>query len=343
VLVPVSQFVVGGLAFGTTLALIPLVTRVAAVTEITAAPRDDRLHTSPTPYLGGVAIILAAIGMSPFLEEWKAEAVVILAGALLLAIVGLLDDMRNLSPAPRLAVEVLAALLAASAGAHVELFGGPVDIVLTVIWLVGVTNAFNIVDNMDGAAGGIAAATALGLAVAAGLEEQVLVGGMAALVAGACLGFLVHNWHPAKIFMGDAGTLPLGYLLAAIALKLRFPAPHASSIAAVVLFTAPALFDTTLVVISRTARNKPIYQGGTDHTSHRLLRLGWSTHVVAGLITAVAAGAAALGVLVGRGVLPALPVMAPGAVIGIVLLGLLLRLPAEPARSTPHDASARHN
>ena len=157
-----------------------------------------------------MAIILVAAGVSPFLTEWKSEAAVILGGAALLGVVGLLDDIRYLQPGPRLAAEILAALLAAGVGAHVDLFGGGIDVALTVLWLVGVTNAFNLVDNMDGAAGGIAAATAVGLAVAAGLEDQVLVGGLAAVVAGACLAFLVHNWHPAKIFLGDAGTLPLG-------------------------------------------------------------------------------------------------------------------------------------
>lgn len=338
-----GQFVLGGLAFAATLALIPLVTRVAVLSNVTAAPRDDRLHTNPTPYLGGVAIVLVAFAVSPFLDQWEAEAVVILAGALLLGVVGLLDDIRNLPPAPRLIAEVIAALMAAAVGAKVDLFGGAIDIALTVLWLVAVTNAFNIVDNMDGAAGGIAAASAVGLAVAAGMQEQVLVGGMAAVTAGACLGFLVHNWYPAKIFMGDAGTLPLGYLLAAIALKLRFPAPHASSIAAIVLFTAPALFDMTLVVISRTARGKPVYQGGVDHTSHRLLRLGWSTHLVAGLITATAAATATLGVLVGREVVPALPVVVPGLAVGVALLVLLLRLPAEPTLAPTNDATAHHN
>lgn len=338
-----GQFILGGLAFVATLALIPLVTRVAVLTESTAAPRNDRLHTNPTPYLGGVAIVIALIGLSPFLAGWETEAVVILGGALLLGIVGLFDDIGTVTPAKRLAAEVFAALMAATAGAHVQLFGGPLDIVLTVAWLVGVTNAFNLIDNMDGAAGGMAAAGAAGLAVAAGLEDQILVGGLAAVVAGACLGFLVYNWHPARIFMGDAGALPLGFLLAAIALKLRFPAPHSSSITAIVLFTAPALFDTTLVTISRVARGKPVYQGGTDHTSHRLLRLGWSPHLVAGLITAAAAIAAALGVLVGRKVLPALPVALPLGLLGAILLGLLLRLPAEPEVASANDSKARRN
>lgn len=311
--------------------LVPLVHRVAVLNQVTAAPRPDRLHTNPTPYLGGVAIVLVATAATPFLVKWQAEAAVIIAGAVLLGVVGLLDDLFTLRPAPRLAAEIFAALMAAGAGARVHLLGGgPVDIALTVVWLVVVTNAFNLVDNMDGAAGGIASAAALALAFTAGLNGQVLVGGLAAVVAGTCLAFTLYNWHPARIFMGDAGALPLGYLLAAIALKLRFPVPHVASVTAVVLFTAPALFDTTLVVISRSRRHVPVYVGGTDHTSHRLLRLGWSTHVVAGLITAMSALCGGLGVLVGRGVVPALPVAVPVAVLGVAALVSLLRLPAEP-------------
>jgi UDP-GlcNAc:undecaprenyl-phosphate GlcNAc-1-phosphate transferase len=329
--VPLSVVILGIGAFGATLAVVPLVHRVAVLNNVTAAPRADRLHTNPTPYLGGVAIVVVATAASSFISEWKGEALVIIAGALLLGVVGLLDDLRSLPPGPRVAAEVLAALMAAAAGAHVQIFGGVTDTALTVVWLVGVTNAFNLVDNMDGAAGGIASAAAVALTITAALNGQVLVGGLAAVVAGTCVAFLIYNWHPARIFMGDAGALPLGYLLAAIALKLRFPVPHASSITAVVLFAAPALFDTTLVVISRTTRHKPVYIGGTDHTSHRLLRLGLSTRVVATLITAASAACAALGVVVGRGVVPALPVVVPVALAGVGGLALLLRLPSEPA------------
>jgi UDP-GlcNAc:undecaprenyl-phosphate GlcNAc-1-phosphate transferase len=328
-------------AFVATLALIPLTQRVALLNDVTAAPRADRLHTQPTPYLGGVAIVLVAVAASPFVGEWQAEAAVIVGGALLLGVVGLLDDLYNLPPTPRLVAEVSAALLAASVGAHVQIFGGAVDIVLTVVWFVGVTNAFNLVDNMDGAAGGIASATAVALAITAGLGDQTLVGGLAAVVAGSCLAFLIYNWHPARIFMGDAGALPLGYLLAAIALKLRFPVEHFASVTAIVLFTAPALFDTTLVVISRLARHRPIYVGATDHTSHRLLRLGIPTRTVASLITLMSAACAGLGVAVGRGTLPALPTALPIATIGVLGLVALLRLPAvAPAPTNSHGTPA---
>jgi UDP-GlcNAc:undecaprenyl-phosphate GlcNAc-1-phosphate transferase len=327
--VPVSVYVLGVAAFAATLVVIPLARRVAVLNNVTSMPRSDRLHDAPTPYLGGVPIVLVAAAASPFVGEWQLEAAVIVGGALLLGVVGLLDDIHNLRPAPRLIAEVGAALAAAAAGAHVQIFGGAIDVVLTVVWFVGVTNAFNIIDNMDGAAAGIASATALALLMTAALNEQVLVGGLAAVVAGTCLAFLIYNWHPARIFMGDAGSLPLGYLLAAIALKLRFPVEHFASITAVALFTAPAIFDTTLVVISRTVHHRPIYIGGTDHTSHRLLRLGIPTRTVASLITLSAAACAALGVAVGRGALDPLPVILPLALVAAFGLVALLRLPSE--------------
>ena len=148
------------------------------------------------------------------------------------------------------------------------------NVVVSVIALVVLTNSFNLLDNMDSAAGAIAATIATALAVTALLEGQILVGGLAVVVASASLGFLVYNWHPASIFMGDAGSLFLGFLLAVIALKLRTGVGHFPSAVAAVLLVAPAVLDTTLVVISRVRSGRPIYIGGTDHSSHRLMLLG---------------------------------------------------------------------
>ncbi len=338
-----SVVVLGIGTFVATLVVIPLAQRVAVLNDVTSVPSPDRLHTSPTPYLGGVPIVLVAAAASPFVGQWQTEAAVSVGGALLLGGGGLLDDIRQLRPAPRIVAEVAAALLAVAFGAHVEIFGGAVDVVLTVVWFVGVTNAFNLIDNMDGAAGGIASATAVSLTVSATLGGQVLVGGLAAVVAGSCVAFLIYNWHPARIFMGDAGALPLGYLLAAIGLKLRFPVEHTASVTAIVLFTAPALFDMTLVVISRASQGRPIYVGGTDHASHRLLRLGIPTRVVAALIIAAAAICGALGVAVGRGSLPALPVAVPMALIGVAGLIALLRLPADAPAAIDSNGTPAHS
>jgi UDP-GlcNAc:undecaprenyl-phosphate GlcNAc-1-phosphate transferase len=307
------------------LVLVPLVRRVAIGYDITDRPAPTKLHTGPTPYLGGVAIAVAAIATSAFLQGWKAEAAVIIIGGLLVGLAGLIDDMRTLSPVIRVAVEIGAGLMAAAAGARVQLFGNALDWVITVVWLVVITNAFNLLDNMDGAAGLIAAVTAVSLATAAGLEGQWLVGGLAAVVGGACTGFLAYNWHPARIFMGDAGSLFIGYLLAVIALKLRFAVPHTESITAVLLFAGPALFVTTLVVLSRISRRHPIYLGGTDHTSHRLLRLGLGPRAVSMVLAAVCVVSCTLGILVGRGVLGAQAVLLPVLVSGGIALLWLLR------------------
>ena len=184
------------------------------------------MHKDPTPYLGGVAIALAAASCSLVLPSWKGDATIIVAAALLVGALGLVDDVRTVRPSIRLVVETLAALAAVSAGARVQLFGDVPDIALTILWIVVITNTFNLLDNMDGAVGSMVPTIAAALAATALLEGQVLVGGMAIVVAAACLGFLLYNWSPASIFMGDAGSLFLGFLLAVISLKLRTGRPN---------------------------------------------------------------------------------------------------------------------
>lgn len=314
-------------AFVAVVALVPLVRRVALAYGVTDAPAQGKLHSSATPYLGGIAVALAVLGCSAFLPEWSEQAAAVLVGALAVGLAGLVDDMRTLGPGRRLVVESLAAAVAFAGGARVQVAGGPADFLLTVAALVVLTNSFNLLDNMDGAAGVIGTTTALGLLAAAVLEGQVLVGGLAALVAGACLGFLVYNWHPARIFLGDAGSLFVGFLLAAIALKLRFAVERPASVAALGLLVWPAVFDTTLVVVSRVRAGRPIYVGGTDHTSHRLLMLGLGCRAVAAVLALGAAACAGLGLAVGRGALPAAGVAVVMLTAGGVALAALLRLP----------------
>jgi UDP-GlcNAc:undecaprenyl-phosphate GlcNAc-1-phosphate transferase len=196
--------------------------------------------------------------------------------------------------------------------------------VISVAFLVLLTNAFNLLDNMDGAAGAIGTTVAIGLATAALIQGQVLVGGLAVVVAATCLGFLVYNWYPASVFMGDAGSLFLGFLLAVIALMLRTDVPHSASALAIVLLVGPALFDTTLVVISRLRGRRQVYIGGTDHTSHRLMLLGLSAVGATVLLVAVTALCSMLGVLVALGSISP-EVVAPVVVVG-ALAGLWLML-----------------
>jgi UDP-GlcNAc:undecaprenyl-phosphate GlcNAc-1-phosphate transferase len=294
---------------------------------ITDSPDQRKLHQTTTPYLGGVAIAVGVLAVSTFLPQWKTEAIVILVAALMVACVGLIDDLRTLGPLPRVGVEVVAATIVFVAGARVHLGNDVIDYLLTVGWLVVLTNAFNLLDNMDGCAGLVATVTAAGLAVAALLQGQVLVGGLAVVVAGTCVGFLIYNWHPATIFMGDAGSLFLGFLLSTIALKLRFPGSRASGVAAVILLAAPALFDTTLVVFSRVRTHRPVLIGGTDHTAHRLLHLGVRQRVVPFALAGVTTVCVTLGILVGRGRLPIEGVVVTVAAAYLGLLWAFLRVP----------------
>lgn len=294
---------------------------------VTDNPSLRKLHKVPVPYLGGVAIAITALFSSAFLRGWRAEVAVIILGATLVGVFGLVDDLRQLGVVTRIVAEVVAAALAVAAGSRVELTHTPADWAATVVWLVVVTNAFNLVDNMDGAAGAVATVTGVGLAVAAGLQGQWLVGSLAVVVAGSCAGFLVYNWHPARIFMGDAGSLFVGYLLAAVALKLRFPVPQFAGLVAVALFTLPILLDTALVVISRISSGRPIYEGGTDHSAHRLLGLGLSSAQVVGVMALACAACSLLGIAVGRGVVEPGPAAVGSGCAAVATLVMLLRIP----------------
>jgi UDP-GlcNAc:undecaprenyl-phosphate GlcNAc-1-phosphate transferase len=322
-----TVIIIGSIAFVVALVGVPTVRRLAVRTGVLDNPEQGKMHTGATPYFGGLAIGFATLLIPSLFQSWTREAAYIGVAAIMVSLCGLVDDLRNLNPYARLGVEILAAALAVHAGARMNLFGNWLDVALTILWIVVITNSFNLLDNMDGVAGTIATATAIALVVAAVLQDQVLVGALAAALAGGCLGFLVYNWHPATIFMGDAGSLLLGFLLAVVSLKLRWSTPHFESVTAVILIMAPAVFDTALVVVSRKRAGRSIMVGGTDHTSHRLHQLGLPIRWVATSLGLVAIACASLGVLVGRGVVPPLVAIIPLVALSVAILVPLLRMP----------------
>jgi UDP-GlcNAc:undecaprenyl-phosphate GlcNAc-1-phosphate transferase len=182
-------------------------------------------------------------------------------------------------------------------------FPGPewTDFLVTVLWVVGVTNAFNLLDNMDGLSAGVATIAGLAFCLVAGLNGQFLVAALSAAVAGCASGFLRHNFHPAKIYMGDAGSLFLGFLLAFLAIRLKLvDAPKSVALFVPVLILGVALFDTTLVTFNRIRHHRSPMQGGRDHASHRLVWVGIPVPVSVGLIYALAASLGFLGLLLSR-------------------------------------------
>lgn len=279
----------------------PVARWIATRTDIVDRPSERKPHLKPIPLLGGAAIYVAFIlALLLFGDQFYISQLVgIFVGATLVSFLGIWDDRQTIRPLLKLAGQTLAALALVSTGVHVNLFPGTtLDIAITLVWVIGITNALNLLDNMDGLSGGIAAIAAGFFLLLAALNGQYLVGSLAAALLGACLGFLRYNFNPAEVFMGDAGSLFLGFVLAAVGIKLRFPGNIYSVTWMIpVLVLGLPIFDTTLVVISRLRRGvNPFTTGGQDHISHRLVARGW-THreaVMTLYLIACALGASAI-------------------------------------------------
>jgi len=250
-------------------------------------PGPRKVHLKPIPLLGGLAMyggVMLAI-LIAFDGAARAQSFGIVTGATLVAIVGFLDDRGWLHHQIKLfAAMPLAAVILLASGIHAQVFsvllgGRPgqwLDAALTILWVVGITASFSILDHMDGLCAGVAAMASVFFALIAYLNGQTLVTTLAAAVLGAAAGFLRWNFKPAKIFMGDGGAMFLGFLMATLALKLRLEhATTAASWLAPVLILRATIFDTTLVTISRSRRGLlPFATPGKDHSAHRLANLG---------------------------------------------------------------------
>jgi UDP-GlcNAc:undecaprenyl-phosphate GlcNAc-1-phosphate transferase len=257
----------------------PVIGRVAYRTGFVDEPKPHKMHVRPMPLLGGLAIYLALGVVLFFRVDFTAELIPMAAvgvGATLLMLVGLWDDRRGIAPRAKLLAQIAAAVLVTAAGVQVNLSPWPgVNIAITIFWFVGITNAINLMDNMDGLAAGISAVAALFFTILAASAKQGLVASLAAAVTGASLGFLYYNISPAMIFMGDTGALLLGFLLAVIGVRYAPRGlPLGSTWMVPIVVLGLPIFDTTLVTFSRLLNRRPVSLGGTDHTSHRLARLG---------------------------------------------------------------------
>jgi len=278
---PAHLMIITTAAFLLAVLATPAMRRAALGLGMVDRPAARKFHVQPTPLLGGVAIYCAVIGSLLVFPNRRelVELTGIMIGASWISFWGLWDDRFGLSPIAKLAAQLVAAILLIVIGIQVSLpIPGWANIALTLLWIVGITNAFNLLDNMDGLASGVAAVAAAWFMLLAAINGQYLVGGLAAAVLGACLGFLIHNFNPASIFMGDSGSLFLGFLMAVLGIKLRFPANvnWVTWMVPIVVLGVP-IFDTSLVVVSRLRRQKnPFSTPGTDHVSHRLNRAGWT-------------------------------------------------------------------
>jgi UDP-GlcNAc:undecaprenyl-phosphate GlcNAc-1-phosphate transferase len=268
--------------------LTPVMRKIAISKKIYDLPNAaHKTHKEPVPYLGGVAIIIGVTVISysaaiykNFNREDFLLLTSVLAPAIILGLIGLWDDLRNLRPGPRLAIQTVAGIFTAYILISQDTVGNPtgsqtLDAIITVIWIVGICNSINFFDNVDGGAAGTVAISSLGLFYLTFQNQQFFIAALSSVTAGATIGFLLWNKSPARIYMGDAGALFLGVLIATLTIRLQPDTDSLwKSLATPILLLAVPILDTTTVVVSRIRRGVSPLQGGHDHLSHRLMNRG---------------------------------------------------------------------
>lgn len=320
------------LAAGLALVSIRFTRRLGLLDMPRSAPH--KLHAIPMPLAGGIALFSALTISEWVLGDYSDPDVVatFVAGSLVL-LFGLWDDFKEISPLVKLVGQILAAMVLIKLGVAIHIFESPefflggngywdvyLDWFLTILWVVGITNAFNFVDSMDGLAvglGGMAAAFFMLVTLDAG---QLALSRHSALLLGACVGLYFFNSPPAQLFLGDSGAQVLGFVLAALAIAYRPQGANQSSswFVPIMLLGVP-IFDTTLVVLSRLRRRRTVYTASRDHTYHRLLAFGWSSNraVLAMQVAALLLGCIAFVVLTRS------PVIANAVFVTLVFIGVV--------------------
>ena len=269
--------------------LTPLARKVAKALNVVDSPSEShKTHKEPIPYLGGVAIIIGVsiITYTAIAVRGNSSAFALantlLLPAILLGFIGLVDDIKKLAPLPRFIAQNAVAIAISAILIVTDTLGSPsgnvlVDFFITILWIVGITNSINFFDNVDGGASGTISISSIFLFLLAFQGGQMFIAALAAVLGGATIGFLLWNRPPARIYMGDAGALFLGLLIATLLIRFNpNPIYLSASFAIPVLIMAIPILDTSVAVISRLRRGISPFQGGQDHLSHRLMRAGLS-------------------------------------------------------------------
>ena len=281
-------------SFASTLALVPLMIGISRRVGFLDQPGPRKIHTTPIPYGGGLAVALTLLGatffayydysqriaVAPVRQEKSFAWPVYAMGSLVILVLGLIDDRRKLSARFKLLIQTIVAVGVALGGERLRLFDvpAPVSIAVTVLWILAVTNAFNLLDHMDGLSSGVALLAGASFLVVALQTGQDFIAAMIVPLMGACAGFLCFNFPPAKIFLGDAGSLFIGFWLSCLTISFTFYNAHYALYTYFVPLAVLAvpLFDTSSVILIRLFRRKPIFEGDTNHLAHRLTALGMS-------------------------------------------------------------------
>lgn len=279
------------IAFVIAFASTPLVRKIAYKIGALDIPDHKRhIHSKTTPLIGGLAIFAGfLIGLIIFYRPFDVQAVGILIASILIIAAGIIDDTVALKPKVKLAIQIVCALIVYFHGIKITYISVPDFIVeggilplkwmslpITLIWIVGVTNAVNLIDGLDGLAAGVSSIATFSLFFIAILAGETNVAIISAALAGGCLGFLPYNFNPAKIFMGDTGALFLGFILSVICIQGLFKGYVIISFVVPFLILGLPIFDTTFAIIRRIWNKKPIMEADRSHLHHRLMDMGFS-------------------------------------------------------------------
>jgi UDP-GlcNAc:undecaprenyl-phosphate GlcNAc-1-phosphate transferase len=263
---------------------VPIARRAALKFGIVDSP-DGRLkhQREPVPYLGGMAIYLSFLGSLAFTFEFRHDVLGIVLSGTLIIMLGLIDDFGVLSPGTKLTGQCLAVFVLIKSGIRIEIASLPdwIDIALTVFWMIGIINAFNLLDIMDGLSAGVGIISAAFLCAVAILHGDQAIAFMLAALIGSLFGFLRYNWRPASIYMGDSGAMFIGLMLGALSMIGKYTEGHSVSLLTPVLILGMPIFDTLFVMYIRFLRGLPVFLGSPDHMAIRLRHWGLSvTQVV---------------------------------------------------------------
>jgi len=333
-----------GSAFGLSALLTPLVRAIAIRKGWVAKARTDRWHKKITALMGGIAIFAAmvlplsfmadfrSVLVYPFSENHNGQPVspgaVLILGAGFLFLIGLFDDLRNIKPHNKLIAQIIAASLVVFLGFRLHWFTSlTLDTMATLFWIVGVTNAFNLIDNMDGLCAGIGCVASICLALLFYPLDPAAFS-ISLVLSGAMCGFLIYNFNPAKIFMGDCGSMVIGFCISVLTLHfskiVASPSLSLVQVAVPVLVLIVPIFDTTLVTVIRLLSGRKASMGGCDHISHRLVLMGFSERRAVLLLYGVAAISGYAAVFVSLQDTLTSPMVIIPVMMAILLMGVYL-------------------
>lgn len=277
-------------AFLVAFASTPVAQKIAFRIGAVDVPKDNRrMHKKPIPLLGGLAIFFGfLVGVLCFVTL-TVEILGILAGSLIIVVLGIFDDKQPIRAIYKLLIQIAAALIVVLCGVKIEIFTNPnlfspndflalgnLSIPITVVWIVAITNAYNLIDGLDGLAAGVSCISSICLLVVALIVSETNIALFTACIAGACFGFLPYNFNPAKIFMGDTGSTFLGFALACISIEGLFKGYAVISFAVPILILALPIFDTSIAILRRIKNKQPIMQPDRGHIHHKLIDMGFS-------------------------------------------------------------------